>query len=174
MSLNNARCLVLNASYQPLTIISAKRALILVFEEKAKVLEEHPSEFVHSPNDVWPLPTKILLKKQVTTRSVHKTPAILTQRNLFVRDNYTCNYCERHISNLHAYEILTRDHIIPKDKGGPNTWENVTTACSTCNGKKANWFLHECGMVLKKKPTVPMVYDIMLKTKFKKYMDKEE
>lgn len=170
MSLNNTRCLVLNASYQPLTIIPAKRALILVFEDKAKILEEHPTEFVHSPNDIWPLPTKIVLMKQVTSRSIHKTDAILTQRNLFVRDNFICNYCGKSKDKLLAHEILTRDHIMPRDKGGRDIWTNVTTACSTCNNKKANKLLHESGMTLLRKPYTPSVYDIMIKSKFKKYM----
>lgn len=158
--LDHVRCTVLNSDYSPLSVVSAKRGLILIFEGKAVCSEEHPDFIVHSAHDIWPVPTQIILKEYVRSRSTHKVSAILTQRNLFLRDGYTCQYCQRHRSQLAKKEFLTRDHVIPMARGGKDTWTNVVAACNECNNKKGDRLLDEVGMKLRKEPAKPSVYEL--------------
>jgi 5-methylcytosine-specific restriction endonuclease McrA len=158
--LDQTRCTVLNASYEPLAVVSAKRGLILVFEGKATITEEHPGARIQSARDSWAIPTQIVLKEFVKSRSTHRIKALLTQRNLFLRDGYKCQYCGRHRSKLKNNEFLTRDHIIPQSKGGKDVWGNVTTACSSCNNKKADYMLADTNMVLTKAPLTPTVFEL--------------
>lgn len=166
--LDHMSCTVYNASYEPLSVVSSKRGLILVIEGKAIVLQEHPEEVVHSASDIWPVPTQIVLKEFVKSRATHKVPAILTQRNLFLRDGWRCQYCGRHRLELKTKEFLTRDHIIPIARGGRNVWTNVITACSTCNHRKADNPLEITGLVLKKNPTVPTIFELWSRAGYKR------
>lgn len=159
----NSRCVVLNSTYEPLSIVPAKRALILYFEGKASVLENHPELVVRSVSDVWPIPTQVVLKHFVKARPTFRVPAQLTQRNLFIRDKYTCQYCGRHRGEFKEVEFLTRDHIIPQARGGKDIWENVITACSSCNNKKADTPLSETSLKLLKKPSIPTIFEIWSK-----------
>ncbi len=163
MEFESSRCVVLNASYEPLDIIESKRALCLIIEGKAVVVEEHPYLVVRSVSRSFKVPVMVALKKFVKSRKIFQAKAPLTQKNLFTRDNYTCQYCKRHKSELRSHECLTRDHVYPEDKGGPSTWENLVTACSTCNNKKANYLAEDIGMVLPKKPTAPTVFELWMK-----------
>ena len=160
MSLESTRCVVLNVTYEPITIISAKRALILFLEGKATIVEEHPSLVVRSPNKTFPVPTSIVLKQFVKGRMVFRTKALLTQRNLFIRDQYTCQYCARHKNALAHREFLTRDHVLPRHLGGKDVWENVVASCNTCNNKKAYHTLEQMELVLPKKPVAPTIFEI--------------
>lgn len=160
MSLESTRCVVLNASYEPISVISSKRALILVLEEKASVVEEHPELVVRSPSRTYSVPLSIVLKQYVRGRIAFRTKAVLTQRNLFSRDSQTCQYCGRHKSELRKAEKLTRDHILPRDLGGKDEWENVVAACNTCNNKKANYRLEDTTFVLRKEPKAPTLVEI--------------
>ena len=137
MGLDTTRCVVLNATYEPITIVSSKRALILYLEGKAMIVEEHPELVVRSPSQTFPVPTSIVLKHFVKGRMVFRTKALLTQRNLFIRDQYTCQYCGRNKQQLKSSEFLTRDHVMPRHIGGRDIWENVVTCCNSCNYKKA-------------------------------------
>lgn len=166
--LDHTRCTVLNASYEPLAVVSAKRGLILVIEGKAIVSQEHPDHVIHSSHDIWPVPTQIVLKTFVKSRATHRIPAILTQRNLFLRDGYRCQYCLRHRSEIKSHEFLTRDHIHPQSKGGKDEWKNVVTACSSCNNKKADYSISDAGLVLKKLPTIPTIFELWSRAGSKK------
>ncbi len=84
MGFESARCVVLNATYEPITIVSSKRALVLYLEGKAMIVEEHPELVVRSPSQTFPVPTSIVLKQFVKGRMVFRTKALLTQRNLFI------------------------------------------------------------------------------------------
>jgi len=165
--LDQIRCTILNASYEPLAVVSSKRGLILVIEGKAHIASEHPDYTVSSAKDVWPVPTQIVLNQFVKSRSTYRVPAILTQRNLFIRDGHRCGYCARHKSELKSGEFLTRDHIHPQSKGGKDEWKNVITACSTCNNKKADFLLDEIGMQLNKVPTIPTIFELWARAKTK-------
>ena len=158
-----AKCVVLNATYEPINTVPSKRALVLIQKGKAVVLEEHPKLVIRSEKNVINVPVVVALTKHVRGRRIYSTPAGLTQKNLYVRDNYTCQYCGRHRSEFRKNEKLTRDHIIPESKGGQSTWTNLVTACSTCNGKKANLDLDKSGLTLLKKPVHPSLFDIWVK-----------
>lgn len=167
MGLESTRCVVLNATYEPITVISSKRALILTLEGKATVVEEHPELVVRSPSQTFPVPTSIVLKQFVKGRMVFRTKALLTQKNMFIRDGYTCQYCNRHRNQLKSHESLTRDHVIPRTKGGKDVWENVVTSCGSCNNKKAYHTLEELGWTLPKKPVSPTIFEIWTRQKQK-------
>lgn len=141
--LENSRCVVLNASYEPLSVVSAKRGLRLIIEGKAIITEQHPDDFVHTPTKKFPLPVQVKLKEYVATTPAMRIPAQLTQRNLFVRDRYTCQYCGRRRRDLEEDQMLTRDHIIPVARDGKDIWSNVVTACRKCNNLKADNLLSE-------------------------------
>jgi 5-methylcytosine-specific restriction endonuclease McrA len=164
MTIDHLRCTVLNATYEPLAIVSAKRGLILVFEGKASTIEVHPTHKIRSAKTEWEIPTQVVLHAMVKSRPTFRVPAQLTQRNLFIRDKYTCQYCNRHKSELRDGEFLTRDHIHPQAKGGRDIWQNVVTACSKCNNKKADFNYSELGMTLLKNPNIPTVFEIWSKT----------
>ena len=160
MGLDTTRCVVLNATYEPITIVSSKRALILYLEGKAMIVEEHPDLVVRSPNQTFPVPTSIVLKHFVKGRMVFRTKALLTQRNLFIRDQYTCQYCGRNKQQLKHSEFLTRDHVIPRHIGGKDCWENVVACCNSCNNKKAYFMLDETNMKLLKHPSAPTIFEL--------------
>ena len=160
MGFDSTRCVVLNATYEPITIVSSKRALILYLEGKAMIVEEHPELVVRSPSQTFPVPTSIVLKHFVKGRMVFRTKALLTQRNLFIRDQYTCQYCGRSKQQIKSSEFLTRDHVIPRHMGGRDIWENVVTCCNSCNNKKAYHLLEDINMTLLKIPTAPTIFEL--------------
>jgi 5-methylcytosine-specific restriction endonuclease McrA len=160
MGLDTTRCVVLNATYEPITIVSSKRALILFLEGKAMIVEEHPELVVRSPSQTFPVPTSIVLKHFVKGRMVFRTKALLTQRNLFIRDQYTCQYCGRSKQQIKSSEFLTRDHVMPRHLGGRDIWENVVTCCNSCNNKKAYHLLEDINMTLLKIPTAPTIFEL--------------
>jgi 5-methylcytosine-specific restriction endonuclease McrA len=163
MEFETSRCVVLNATYEPITVVPSKRALILIMEGKAMVVEEHPYLVVRSPSATFKVPVTVVLKRYVRGRQIFTTSAGLTQKNLYLRDNYTCQYCLRHKNEFKQKEFLTRDHIIPECKGGKSTWENLVTACSTCNNKKGNLDLLDTQMKLLKPPIAPTLFELWMK-----------
>lgn len=168
MEFETARCVVLNSTYEPISITTSKRALLLILEGKAVIVEEHPHLEVRSPKQTFKLPVIVALKMFVKGRKIFKTIAALSQKNLFIRDNYTCQYCDRHRTQLRSFEFLTRDHIIPECRGGKSTWDNLVTACSTCNNKKADNDLADTNFVLTKKPVSPTLFELWMKNTQKK------
>lgn len=148
-----AGCLALNASFEPLTLLPLKRALRLVIDRKAEILEVDPGRVFRSEKRELPSPSVIRL-----VRFVHvprKFRRQVTNTFLFARDGYRCMYCDRHRSNLRGREFLTRDHIVPLSRGGQNTWDNVVTACSLCNNRKGSRLPSEVGLHLRRSPAEP-------------------
>lgn len=137
------QCVVFNSSHEPLAVVPAERGLILVLEEKAYILEEVPNQRFRSPNKDFPIPTSIIMKEYRNTGARYYGNAVKNQRNMFVRDNYTCQYCLRPYTHLKRNEYLTRDHMIPLSQGGKDEWTNIITACSTCNHMKDDRDLNE-------------------------------
>jgi 5-methylcytosine-specific restriction endonuclease McrA len=137
-------CLALNASFEPLTMLPIKRALRLIIDRKAEILEVDDSRVFRSERQEMPAPLVIRLVRFVQVP--RKFRRQVTNTFLFARDRYTCQYCNRHRTELRPREFLTRDHVIPLSRGGDNTWENVVTACSPCNNRKGNRLPHEVGM----------------------------
>ena len=132
----NKKVLLLNQSYQPLMTLGAKRAIILSFTEKVEVLERYADQ-VRSINLSIFIPSVIRLKDYV---KFNKKRIPLSRKNILKRDNYICQYCDS------KSNFMTIDHIIPKDKGGRDLWENLVAACVPCNTKKGNKLLKDINM----------------------------
>jgi 5-methylcytosine-specific restriction endonuclease McrA len=138
------RCLALNASFEPLTMVPVRRALRLVIEGKAEIVEAEGRDVVRSERLVLPKPAIIRLVKFVHVPRRFRRQ--VTNTFLFARDNYRCQYCHRWQLELRTRECLTRDHLVPLSRGGGNEWSNVVTACSACNTRKGDRLPDECGM----------------------------
>lgn len=138
------RTLVLNAGYEPLGVVSFKRALALVMSDKATVLE--PSQvYVHAASEEFELPSVILLARYVRVPSTSKIP--VTRRGVLRRDNNSCAYCGRHANTI--------DHVYPKSRGGADSWENLVACCLKCNNAKSDKTLAEIGWKLRISPRMP-------------------
>lgn len=148
-----AGCLALNASFEPLTLVPLRRALRLVIDGKAEIVETVKNQYIRSEKLVYPKPAVIRLTRFIHVP--HKFRRQVTNTFLFARDNYTCQYCGRRQNALKGREFLTRDHIIPLSRGGLNIWTNVLTACSGCNTRKADRLLSEIGMKPLTTPSEP-------------------
>lgn len=138
-------CLVLNQSYEPLNVCRARRAISLIFSGKAEMLE-NGSGYIHTANTIFPIPSVIKLVYMV--RRPRPQPK-LTRVEIFNRDHNTCQYCGK-TSNQ-----LTLDHVMPRRQGGRHTWENLVSACSPCNRKKAGRTPEQAHMKLYKTPVRP-------------------
>jgi 5-methylcytosine-specific restriction endonuclease McrA len=146
-------CLALNASYEPLTMIPMKRALRLLIDGKAQIVEADGEKLVRSERLVLARPAVIRL-----TRFVHVPRRFrrqVTNTFLFARDSYRCQFCGRSMLELRPRESLTRDHLVPLSRGGTNDWTNVVTACSPCNTRKGNRLPAEIGMYPLSNPVEP-------------------
>ena len=141
----NRRVLLLNQSYEPLMVVNAKRAIILLLCEKVQSIE-HYKEKIHSCNLSIFLPSVIVLKRYVY---VKKKEIVLSKKNILKRDNHTCQYCAT------RSVPMTVDHIYPKEKGGIDSWENLVAACVPCNTKKSNYIYNDIGMKLINNPKKP-------------------
>ena len=138
--------LVLNADDTPLNVTPVLRAFNLVYKGKAVIVTHDVDNPIVSEKKSFERPTIIRLTKWLYIPRRKIMP--LTRQNIFKRDGYNCAYCG-------SNKNLTIDHIIPKSKGGKNTWENLVTCCAKCNCKKDNMTLREAKMVLRIKPTIP-------------------
>ncbi|GCE64532.1 HNH endonuclease [cyanobiont of Ornithocercus magnificus] len=136
--------LVLNASYEPLNITTWRRALVMMLKGKAESLESDSERTVRPGTN---LPTVIRLRQFVHV-PFRQLP--LTRRNIFHRDGNLCQYCGC------CSEQLSIDHVVPRSRGGADTWENVTTACLRCNVRKGNRTPQEAGMPLRQVPCRPL------------------
>ena len=146
-------CLALNASYEPLTILSARRAIRLVIDQKAEILETDDEHAFRSPRTELPYPTVIRLVRYVHVPRRFRRQ--VTNTFLFARDDYHRQYCGRHRGQLKGRQFLTRDHVLPISRGGDNSWENVVTSCSPCNNRKGNCEPREARMKLLSEPREP-------------------
>jgi 5-methylcytosine-specific restriction endonuclease McrA len=148
-----ARCLTLNASYEPVALVPAKRAIVLVVSEKAEIVEANLERRFRSEKAEYPYPLVIRLIKYVEIP--RRLRRHVTNTILFARDNYRCQYCGKHRNDLNRRDCLTRDHVKPISRGGANTWDNVVSACTKCNARKGNRLPMECGMYPKATPKEP-------------------
>ena len=138
------RALVLNASYEPLCVVPSRRALMLVMAAKAEVVSTTDRVF-HAERVSFPEPSVVRLTYYV--KVPYQARVALNRRAVFARDGHKCQYCGAAAENI--------DHVIPRSRGGTHTWDNVVAACRPCNMRKEDRYLHELGMVLRKKPTAP-------------------
>ncbi len=136
--------LVLNASYEPINVCAARRALVLVLKGVASA-EETTIHSIHSARDNMPLPSVIRLLGY--RRIPHQTRA-LSRKNILMRDRFSCQYCHRILPSGE----LTLDHVIPRSRAGETTWENLVACCNPCNNRKGNRTPDEAGMKLTRPP----------------------
>lgn len=138
------KSLVLNASMEPLGVVSARRAVVLLLTDKADMVQASPVTF-HSERLDIPSPSIIQLRRYI--RLPYRRRASLTRRGVFIRDDHTCQYCGKAAENI--------DHVHPRSRNGAHEWENVVAACTRCNSRKANLTLREAGMDLARTPFAP-------------------
>lgn len=141
----NIPVLVLNRNYQPVNICRARRAVVLVFQGKAEVIENGLG-MISSISYSIPIPSVVRLAYLVERPRFQRK---LTRFEVFNRDKYTCQYCGREARDL------TLDHIIPRYRGGEHNWENVVSCCFHCNRHKAGRTPAEAGMRLIRRPIPP-------------------
>lgn len=139
-----AHALVLNATYEPLSVVTARRAVVLLVNRKA--------DLVHAGDQVWSserdqiqVPTVIRLRRYVRVPFRRRIP--LNRKAVFARDRHRCQYCGSSAENL--------DHVVPRSRGGDHTWENVVAACRRCNTRKGDRTPDEAGMPLRATPRAP-------------------
>lgn len=150
--------LLLNAnaqpvSYLPLSAIKWKDAVTYIWLDKCVVLEWYEDWVVHSETWETQVPAVIMLKEMMKTK---KNPRF-SKGNIFLRDSYTCQYCETKLTR----SIATLDHVLPQSHGGKTTWTNIVTSCGPCNHNKGN------SLTPKPKvwPYVPSYYELVSKRK---------
>jgi len=134
-------------------MVPLRRALRLVIDGKAEIVEADRDALVRSERLALPRPVVIRLTKFIHVPRRFRRQ--VTNTFLFARDHYTCQYCARSSVQLRPRESLTRDHVVPLSRGGLNSWTNVVTACSSCNTRKSNHLPDECGMHLAHAPVEP-------------------
>ena len=141
----NRRVLILNADYSPIMVSTVQRAFILMYLNKTELVEKANGYKLRSVNEQFPMPAVIKLNNYV---NVPYKKVTLTRQNIFKRDGFKCQYCERK-------DQLTLDHVVPKAKGGNSSWENLITACNRCNSQKGDQTPKDAGMRLITKPFRP-------------------
>lgn len=140
--------LVLNATYEPLNVVSTRRAVVLLLKQKAEMLEAAEKR-IRSEHLSLPVPLVIRLVYYVRVPRRMNVP--LTRRTVMMRDSYTCQYCDAQPSK----SSLTLDHVLPKVRGGKTTWSNVVCACKRCNLRKGSRTPEEANMRLRSRPSRP-------------------
>ncbi|WP_425436787.1 HNH endonuclease [Nocardia donostiensis] len=134
------RVLLLNATYEPLTALSARRAIVLLVCDKADAIHHDPSgPVLHSAGASVVLPSVIRLRTYV--RVPYRARVPMTRAALMQRDRYRCGYC--------GGKAETIDHVVPRSRGGEHTWENCVASCAPCNHRKADKLLSELGWTLR-------------------------
>ncbi len=145
METMSKKVLLLNQNYEPVCVVNAKKALILVCLQKVEIIEKREL-LVRSQYHSWPMPSVIRLVNYIR---IPKKRVELTRHNIFRRDGFQCQYCAS------KKGPFTLDHIVPKVSGGMDSWENLVCACLQCNNKKGSTPLAHANMVLLKKPKRP-------------------
>jgi 5-methylcytosine-specific restriction endonuclease McrA len=136
--------LLLNATYEPLCVVSSRRAVVLVLAQKAVPVEDGDGAF-RSVTTAVPVPSVVRLTRYV--RVPYRAQVPLTRRAVFARDGGRCVYCGAAATSL--------DHVVPRSRGGPHTWDNVVASCSRCNHTKADRAIAELGWRMRTPPRAP-------------------
>src|SRR5688572_32784598 len=140
----NSRVLVLNASFEPINVCTARRAVVLILKGVANA-EESSAQWLHSSRFSMPMPSVIRLMEYIHIPFERKS---LSRKNILLRDHNTCQYCGRQ----HAPSELTLDHVQPRSRGGESSWDNLVACCKRCNHRKGNRTPEESGMHLLRRP----------------------
>ncbi len=144
--ITNSRVLVLNQNYEPMSVCSARRAIIMQLLGKVEVVETYDGVKVRSVSRALPLPSVVRLGSYI---KVPYKKILLTRKNIIKRDHHTCQYCSD------TAGPMTVDHITPKSYGGADTWENMVCACEKCNNRKGDRLPEMAGMKLLRRPRRP-------------------
>ena len=137
--------LILNADYSAISICTVPRAFLLVYLNKAEMVSASDTAVLRSVSASFSLPTIIRLNQYV---NVPYKSIVLNRQNIFKRDKHQCQYCGKR-------KELTLDHVLPKSRGGKTSWDNLVSACKSCNSKKGNHLPEEAGMPLSQAPYRP-------------------
>ena len=140
------RVLILNASFEPLHVCSVRRAIQLLMTDVAARVED-AATVLRTPSRTVPVPSVVRLNRYV--RRPYRQKVAFNRRNLFRRDDHRCQYCGAPRSDL------TLDHVLPRSRGGPTSWENVVACCRACNARKRDRTPEEAGMRLAHTPKAP-------------------
>lgn len=189
----DSRCLVLNKNYEPINIITVRKALNKLLNDKAEIVSVENKSFVGYNLDSWIefsflkrecgmdeddeliggenlafiAPTII---RTLTYDKTYRQPLRLSRKNIFLRDGNICQFCGKRLPT----EKLTLDHVLPRGQGGINSWENLVCSCYKCNNKKGCQTPEQAGMKLLRKPTKPnsfTVFEVPKDTKHYKNWD---
>ncbi|MFQ5817641.1 MAG: HNH endonuclease [Terriglobia bacterium] len=144
LALIHSPVLVLNATYEPIHVTGARRAIVLVIKGVARAEEENHA-VVRSPSFSMPVPSVIRLLEY---RRIPRQTRALSRRNILLRDRNTCQFC----GNVFPPSALTLDHVIPRARGGETTWENLVACCHACNHRKGDRTPEEAGLKLIRRP----------------------
>lgn len=139
------RTLVLNAGYEPLAVVSFKRALVLVMNDKAAVIERVEGDPIRAMRGDYDRPAVIVLTRYVRVPMARRVP--VTRRGVLRRDAHRCGYCGK--------SAATIDHILPRSRGGADSWENLVACCLRCNNVKGDRTPREMGWELQLTPQPP-------------------
>jgi 5-methylcytosine-specific restriction endonuclease McrA len=144
-ALTNLPVLILNVNFEPLHVCNTRRALGLIMSGKAEIILNGRG-VIHSSTAVHEIPSVIRLSHYIR----RPRPRVsLSKREILRRDEFTCQYCGRQM------RYLTIDHVIPRHRGGPHTWQNLVAACASCNRQKGGKSPYEAGMTLRRQPFEP-------------------
>lgn len=141
----NRQVLILNQNYEPMSVIAAKKAVVLLYLGKVEIIEHH-SEYIHSVSRALPYPSIVRLMSFI---NMPRKRVVLSRKNILKRDGQRCQYCGS------SQRSLTVDHVIPKNRGGEESWENLVCACVQCNNRKGNRTPEEAGLHMARKPQKP-------------------
>ncbi|MEZ5169863.1 MAG: HNH endonuclease [Acidimicrobiia bacterium] len=138
------RALLLNATFEPLCVLTARRAVVLVLKDKAEIIHRNGAEF-RAETMTIPAPAVVRLHTYVHVPHSNRVP--LSRRAVFARDGHRCQYCDRAAENI--------DHVVPRSRGGGHSWDNVVASCRRCNSAKRDRYLHETNLSLRRAPVAP-------------------
>ena len=139
--IGSSRALVLNATFEPLAVVSSRRAMLLVLATRAELVTATERVF-RSTNEAVPEPSVVRLSRYI--RLPHERAVSVNRRTVFARDQHPCQYCGGTAESI--------DHVVPRSRGGTHTWENVVAACRRCNLRKGDRLLADLPMVLRQHP----------------------
>lgn len=140
-----SRVLLLNATFEPLAVVTAKRAVVLMLTGKAECVEAAAGVSFHSAHLTLPAPSVMRLSRYV--RVPYRRAVPMTRSGVLRRDGRRCAYCAKRADTI--------DHVVPRSRGGTHTWENCVAACRACNSRKADRLLEELGWSLGFAPRPP-------------------
>lgn len=140
------KVLVLNQDYSALSVCSVYKAIVLLIRQKAEIISDVDRQSFNSVSHRYPLPSIIRLNRYVNLP--YRSGVVLNRQNIFKRDNNQCQYCG-------SSRDLTLDHVMPRSRGGKSTWDNLVTACKSCNSRKGDSTPQEAEMPLHQQPYKP-------------------